>query len=170
MSQDDSQKTRIVLLFGMFKFLRLPFYLRNVLNIFQMMMDQILGDLPFCFVYVYDILIFSPDLDTHVHHLPKFWSCSTFMVSPWATPSVYLPVLNSSSQDIISQVLAVSAISSFTPLSDKPALQRFLGMLNFYRKFIKNAALILAPLTNALKGPGKRLDWTPPLDAAFHHA
>ena len=71
MSQDDSQKTRIVLLFGMFKFLRLPFYLRNVLNIFQMMMDQILGDLPFCFVYVYDILIFSPDLDTHVHQLCK---------------------------------------------------------------------------------------------------
>ena len=31
-------------------------------------------------------------------------------------------------------------------------------MLNFYRKFIKNAAL---------KGPGKLLDWTPPLDAAF---
>ena len=63
-----------------------------------------------------------------------------------------------------------STISSFPPPSDKPALQRFLGMLNLYRKFIKNAALVLAPLTNALKGPGKRLDWTPPLDAAFYHA
>ena len=63
-----------------------------------------------------------------------------------------------------------SAISSFPPPSDKPALQRFLGMLNFYRKFIKNAALILAPLTNTLKGPGKLLDWTPPLDAAFRRA
>ena len=40
-------------------------------------------------------------------------------------------------------------------------------MLNFYRKFNKNTALILAPLTNAFKGPGKLLDWTPPLDAAF---
>ena len=43
-------------------------------------------------------------------------------------------------------------------------------MLSFYRKFIKNAALILAPLTNGLKGPGKLLDWTPPLDAAFRRA
>ena len=43
-------------------------------------------------------------------------------------------------------------------------------MLNFYRKFTKNAALILAPLTNALKGPGKLLDWTPLLDAAFRRA
>ena len=32
-------------------------------------MDQILGDLRFCFVYVDDILIFSPDIDTHVQHL-----------------------------------------------------------------------------------------------------
>ena len=33
------------------------------------MMNQILGDLPFCFVYVDDILTFSPDKDTHVQNL-----------------------------------------------------------------------------------------------------
>ena len=33
------------------------------------MMDQILGDLPFCYVYVDDILIFSPDMSTHVQNL-----------------------------------------------------------------------------------------------------
>ena len=43
-------------------------------------------------------------------------------------------------------------------------------MLNFYKKFINNAVLILALFTNVLKGPGKLLDWTPPLDAAFLHA
>ena len=36
---------------------------------FQRMMDQILSDLPFCFVYVDDILIFSPAEDTHVQNL-----------------------------------------------------------------------------------------------------
>ena len=46
-------------------------------------------------------------------------------------------------------------------------LQRFLGMLNFYRKFIKNAALIPTPRTNALKDPGKLLNLTPPLDEVF---
>ena len=30
-------------------------------------MDQILGDLPFCFLYVDYILIFSPDLGLTVH-------------------------------------------------------------------------------------------------------
>ena len=34
------------------------------------MMDQILGNLPYCFVYIDDILVFSPDLTSHVQH-PK---------------------------------------------------------------------------------------------------
>ena len=53
------------------------------------MMDQILGDLPFCFVYVDDILIFSPDQDTHVQHLRQVLELSASRVSPWASPSVY---------------------------------------------------------------------------------
>ena len=37
------------------------------------------------------------------------------------------------------------------PTSDKSGFQRFLGMVNFYQKFIRNTAQILAPLTDALK-------------------
>ena len=33
------------------------------------MMDQILGNLPYCFVYIDDIRIFSPDLTSYVQHL-----------------------------------------------------------------------------------------------------
>ena len=33
------------------------------------MMDQILGNLPNCFVYTDNILIFSPNLTSHVQHL-----------------------------------------------------------------------------------------------------
>ena len=40
-------------------------------------------------------------------------------------------------------------------------------MINFYRKFIKDAALILAPLTNALKGPDKLLVWSSSMESAF---
>ena len=63
-----------------------------------------------------------------------------------------------------------SAIKDFPTPTDKPALQRFLGMVNFYRKFIKDPALILAPLTNALKGPGKQLLWSSTLESAFLQA
>ena len=63
-----------------------------------------------------------------------------------------------------------AAVSEFPVTADKPALQRFLGIINFYRKFLRGAARVLAPLTDALKGPGKTLTWTPDLKAAFGHA
>ena len=40
-------------------------------------------------------------------------------------------------------------------------------MINFYRKFLRGAARVLAFLTDALKGPGKSLTWSPALDSAF---
>ena len=43
-------------------------------------------------------------------------------------------------------------------------------MLNFYRKFLRGAAGVLALLTYTLRGPGKSLPWFPALDSAFHHA
>ena len=43
-------------------------------------------------------------------------------------------------------------------------------MVNFYRKFIKDAALILAPLTNALKGPDKQLVWSSTMESAILQA
>ena len=63
-----------------------------------------------------------------------------------------------------------AAIYAFPPPSDKPALQRSLRMLNFYREFLLGADGILAPLTDALKGPGKSLTWSPALDFAFCRA
>ena len=33
------------------------------------MMDQILGNMPNCFVYIDDILLFSPDLTAHIQDL-----------------------------------------------------------------------------------------------------
>ena len=69
MAEEDICKTAIITPFGMFEFLRLPFGLRNAGNTFQRMMDSILGDLPYCFTYVDDILIFSSSLEQHVDHL-----------------------------------------------------------------------------------------------------
>ena len=69
MASEDVLKTAIITPFGMLKFFHLPFRLRNAGNTFQRMMDQILGNLPYCFVYIDDILVFSPDLTSHVQHL-----------------------------------------------------------------------------------------------------
>ena len=64
-----------------------------------------------------------------------------------------------------------SAIQDFPPPSDKTGFQRFLGMINFYQRFLRNATQVLAPLTNALKGPRKSsFQWAPVLSSAFSAA
>ena len=40
-------------------------------------------------------------------------------------------------------------------------------MLNFYQKFLCGAARVLGPLTDALRGPGKSLIWSPALNSTF---
>jgi hypothetical protein len=41
-------------------------------------------------------------------------------------------------------------------------------MVNFYRRFTPGSAVVLEPLTTALKGGKKTLPWSPHLDAAFN--
>ena len=55
----------------------------------------------------------------------------------------------------------VQVILDFPRPTDCKALQRFLGMMNFYRRFLPGAAGTLRPLTAALSGNPKTLPWTP---------
>ena len=177
MAPDDIKKTAIITPFGMFEFLRLPFGLRNAGQTFQRLMDQVLGGLPYCFVYVDDILVFSPDLSSHVVHLREVLElCHLHGLTiglpkcEFAVSEVEFLGHNLNSSGCRPLIKHTSAIKEFPTPTDKPALQRFLGMINFYRKFIKDAALILAPLTNALKGPDKLLVWSPSMESAFLQA
>jgi len=63
----------------------------------------------------------------------------------------------------------VSAIQNFPRPSTVQQLQSYLGMVNFYRRFIKGAAGILKPLTDSLSGvkKGTALTWTPDMETAF---
>ena len=121
-------------------------------------MDQVLGDLPFCFIYVYDVLIFFKDLSSHVDYLREIFILCQKHGLPIGLPKCEFAV---SKIKFLSHLLSASgcsplskhstAISAFPPSSDKPALQKFLGIINFYRKFLWGAARVLAPLTDALK-------------------
>jgi hypothetical protein len=64
----------------------------------------------------------------------------------------------------------VEAVQRHPPPTTIKELQGFLGMVNFYRRFIPSAATILLPLTNCLRGGrkgGEKVEWTPEMDAAF---
>ena len=143
MTSEDIPKMAIVNPLEMFEFLRLPYGLRNARNMFQRMMDQILGNLPYCFVYIEDILLISPDLHTRVqnlldvlelcraHGLTIGLGKCEFSVSETEFLGHHL-----SSSRVRPLSKHTYAIMEFPPPSDKPGLQGFLGMINFYWRFL----------------------------------
>ena len=61
----------------------------------------------------------------------------------------------------------VQVILDFPTPRDFKALQRFLGMANFYPRFLPGIARTLQPLTAVLAGNPKALTWLPNMSAAF---
>ncbi len=64
----------------------------------------------------------------------------------------------------------VKAVTDFPRPATVKELQGFLGLINFYRRYIPAAAAILKPLTDSLRGGGTgadRLTWLPEMQAAF---
>ena len=118
--------------------------------------------------------MFSPELSTHVQNLQDVLDLCPAHGLTIGLGKCEFAVLGTkflghylSSSGLRSLSKHTSAITEFPPPSDKPGLQHFLGMIIFYQRFLPNAAQVLAPLTNALKGPGKSLLWSPELGSAF---
>jgi hypothetical protein len=64
----------------------------------------------------------------------------------------------------------VAAIQDFPRPTIIKELQAFLGMVNFYKRFLPSIARTLRPLTDALHGSRKgadKLEWSATMDAAF---
>ncbi len=129
-------------------------------------MDQILGDLPNCFVYLDNVLISSPDLKSHLHHVHQVLNLlclHSLSINPdkcvfGAAELDYLGIRVSGSGRV-SLFKHAEIIFAFPCSMDKKSLQSFLGILNFYSRFLKGAEGLLFPLTETLKGKGQGLSW-----------
>jgi len=61
----------------------------------------------------------------------------------------------------------VKAILDWEPPRSVPALRSFLGLVSYYRKFIKNFAKIATPSTNLLKKSSGTYEWEEACNEAF---
>jgi hypothetical protein len=171
------QKPQSFTPFGLVEYLFMPFGLTNVAQTFQRLMDRLIGQLPFGFTYLDDHLIASATMEEHLEHLRKFFeilqdngltnnpSKCTFAVS-----SVKFLGHMVSESGVVPLPRHVEAISSFPRPYDLRQLQRFLGLINFYRPFLPAIAGVLKPLTDLLRGAPKMLLCSPAADAAFTKA
>ena len=177
-SPDSIPKTAIITPFGLYEFVVTPFGLRNAGQTFQRLMDSILRDLPFAFVYIDDVLVASKTADEHRDHLHlvcKLLADNGLVInkekSVFGISSVQFLGHTVDAHGITPMAAKVEAIASYSAPTDRAGLQRFLGMVNFYRRFLKNAAAILAPLHSAASSPKSMpFAWTEECKSAFEKA
>lgn len=159
---EDIPKTAITTPFGMFEFPFMTFGLRNAGQTFQRFVDEVTRGLDFVCTYLDDFLIFSRNHEEHEDHLRQLFTrlrdygmvvnvSKCVFGAPEVTFLGYL--ISESGTKPLDQ--KVQAIREFPPPKDVRSLRRFLGMANFYRRFLPNAAQTQAPLNALLMGAVK---------------
>ena len=75
LAEDAMEKMAIVTPFGKLQFTRMPFGLVNATSTFQRLMDRVLECMSeCCSAYMDDILVYSPDWESHLRHLDLVFS------------------------------------------------------------------------------------------------
>ena len=69
LSEESRPKSVFVPAYDKWEFKRCPFGLAQAHAYFQRLVNEVLSGLTFDFGYLDDILIFSPDMETHLKHL-----------------------------------------------------------------------------------------------------
>nr|VZH94571.1 unnamed protein product [Spirometra erinaceieuropaei] len=167
MEASDVPKTAVTTLFGLFEFTRMPFGLRNTTQTFQRFIDQVLRGLDFVYAYINDLLVASSDAAEHEVHLRQlFERLDSYGViisaakCEFGVPSLIFLGHEVNSDGIKPVPENVSAISTFPVLTTIDQLRRFLGMVNYYHRFLPHGATILQALNSLLTHSKKRLVMT----------
>jgi hypothetical protein len=161
----DIPKTAIIMPFGLFEYLFTPFWLSNAAQTFQRMMDCTTDGLEGVFAYMDDYRVDSPDRQTHLRHLEVFFNA---LAANGLAINLEKCVFAVFSLEILGHTISVAGAATTAdhtakielclPPQDIKQLQCFLGMVNFYCRFLPNCAQVLRPLTYLLKGGAKTLE------------
>ena len=177
MAPDSVPKTAVITPFGLYEFLCMPFGLKNAAQAFQRLMDSILRNVPAAFVYIDDILVASQNPQEHEQDLRKvfhlleanglvirkdkcvFGVSEVNFLGHRVTTSGILPLPD-----------RVAVLQDYKVPETKAALQRFLGMINYYHRFMPKIAGGLKPLHSACSGRGQTIEWSADCQVAFDTA
>lgn len=163
--------------FGSYQPLVMPFGLVSAPYRFSKFMSILLKGLEsFCLPYLDDMAIFSNSWEEHLEHLDIVLKRVTkakltikLAKCKFAQETVkYLGHVVGKGRRKPSEI-KIKAITDFPAPKSKTEIRRFLGMCGYYSRYIKNYAIIVEPLTRALKGKTKKekVDWSPEMEKAF---
>ena len=143
---------------GLFQYNRLPFGVSSAPSIFQRIMETLLQGIPGVCVYIDDILITGRTDQEHLEHLAemlrrlkeagmrlKKGKCAYLL------PSVEYLGHTISAEGLRTADSKVEAIVNAPAPKNVAELRSFLGLVNYYAKFLPNLATTLSPLYTLLR-------------------
>lgn len=175
----DRYKTAFVTQEGHWQWKILPFGLKTSPAIFQRILSNIIrrNNLnSFCINYIDDILIFSRSFEEHTEHLErllnaireegfrlKFTKCNFAQ-----NEAKYLGhIISKNTVRPLRDNLR--SIQEFPTPDSRKKIRQFLGKINFYHKYLENAARLLEPLHDLLR-KDTRFVWSQDCQRAFTKA
>ena len=152
---------------GKYEYVKVPFSLAQAPAYFQELMTGILKDFYFAIAYLDNIIIFSKTPQEHLLHIRMVFE---------KLKSANLSMKKSKSSFFSKEIQYLGHILSTTGIRPLPAkthaiqhmqppttpkqVRAFLGLVRYYRKFIKGFAKIAKPLT-LLTRQQVKFEWTP---------
>ena len=137
----------------------MPFGLTNAPPTFQRLMDLVLAGLHWkcCFVYLDYIIFFTEMVEDYIKRLREVFQCIrnaglTLKRSKWQLFRQGVTFLGHkvSAEGIGPDPSNIDKVTSFPVPRDITQLQNFLGLANYYRKFIRDFANIAEPLNHLM--------------------
>lgn len=172
---EDIPKTAFRTPFGHYQWRVLSFGLTNAPATFQAVMNDVFRKQlnKNVLVYLDDILVFRLSLERHIQHLRE-------VVQTLRDNHLFAKLskcsFGCSEVDFLGHVLSkdglkvdpkkTAAVTEWPVPTDLPQLRSFLGLANYFRKFIHHYATLVTPLTD-LTRKDRAFVWSPACQSAF---
>ena len=159
---------------GHWQFKRMPFGLCNAPATFQRLMNIVLKNFSWDHVMAYldDILIMNRNFEDHLEEVRKVLNClgdHGLKVKPKKCQMFKHEVKflghMVSADGLSPNTEYIKAVLEYPVPTTVKQVHSFLGMVNFYRRFIANCSVISRPLSQLLKS--KKLEWTQECQDSF---
>lgn len=157
LNPEDRKKSAFITPYGLFQFKVMPFGLSNAPATFQRMMDVLLAGLKWnsCLVYLDDVVVFSKSINEHIERLEaillRFRQANLKLkLSKCSFLATSLKVLGYvvSGSGLSPDPAKLSAVQDFPVPLRLRDVQSLIGLCSYYRRFIKDFAIIARPLIN----------------------